>query len=282
MHPLVFLALPLLAFAGILLWIKLWVRRRNQRTRRPFKDMPRPAGWSLQSRTDDMMQEALTEAVIIGSMTVATCVASPKMDATSAFIISFSAATFIFLRLRRKMLAYANHSLGLSGEQLVGYQLDRLSSEEILVFHDIEVKKPGSKPWNIDHVALTRAGIFAFETKTRRIPRNGPEAHKLTFDGERIHYPAIKRWDRRSIEQARSAAEWLAKELTHRNATSIPVSPAVVMPGWYIERKARGNVTVLNENQLAGFLGNRPSILPETLFRALSNQLRDLSKVTFG
>lgn len=67
---------------------------------------------------------------------------------------------------------------------------DRLSSDSIRVFHDLEVIEPGRKPWNIDHIVLTSAGVFAIETKTRCKPNDtrprGHAAHKVIFDGQQL------------------------------------------------------------------------------------------------
>ena len=82
----------------------------------------------------------------------------------TALILGLISCSYFILRAKRRVLEYSNHRLGLLGEQVVGQILDRLSSETVRVFHDLEVIEPGKKPWNIDHVALTPAGVFAIET----------------------------------------------------------------------------------------------------------------------
>ena len=39
------LLFPGLTTVGFFLWFRLWIRRRNERSRRPFNDMPRPAAF---------------------------------------------------------------------------------------------------------------------------------------------------------------------------------------------------------------------------------------------
>lgn len=71
------------------------------------------------------------------------------------------------------------------------------------VFHDI----PGSGKWNIDHVAVGPAGVFAIETKyrTKKPGRNGARDHEATFDGNRIEF-ASGDYDARAAGQARDNA----------------------------------------------------------------------------
>jgi hypothetical protein len=55
----------------LLVWMKRFVSRREQRSRRPFDEMLRPAGWSLQNRMDYLMGEFTLNfmiAMMIGSV----------------------------------------------------------------------------------------------------------------------------------------------------------------------------------------------------------------------
>lgn len=281
------LFIPGIPMAVAFLWPVLWAKKRNKRSRRPFNDMPRPAGWSLQERTQDLLLAAMLEGILLITLGLFIGL-SGHLENPSPVIIAFATAGSLFfgVRLRNKLIAFANHSLGLQGEQLVGSVLDRLSSESIHVFHDIEIKLPGKRTWNIDHVALTPAGLFVFETKARRKPRllgsaaRGTE-HKVAFNGNELLFPnALK--DRQSLRQVRRNADWLAIKLSQANATSVPVSPAIVIPGWWIDRIGRGQVCALNEKQIKSYISVSPVTLPKQLFNAISHQLNELSKVSFA
>lgn len=181
------------------------------------------------------------------------------------------------------MVQYTNYRLGLLGEQVVGRILDHLSSDSVRVYHDLEVREPGRKPWNIDHVVVTPAGVFAIETKTRRKPResssNGQKGHQVVFDGSQMVFPEPMKPDRYGLEQAGRNASWLAGKLAELNGEPISVIPVLVFPGWWVEAKSKGPVAVMNAKQLPGFLSGRAPLLSPNRFRAISAQLEERSRI---
>jgi hypothetical protein len=200
--------------------MKWFVSRRDKQFRRPFDEMQRPAGWSLQNRMDHLMSEFTVNfmmAMMIGM--VAWALSFSKSIGTAVCLItSFFVCSFFFWKAAIIIQRYANHRLGFLGEQVVGQILDRLSSDTIRVFHDLEVSEPGKKPWNIDHVVLTPAGVFCIETKCRRKPRgitpDGQQGHKVIFDGQQLIFPHPMGTDRHGVDQATRNAKWLADKLS--------------------------------------------------------------------
>ena len=198
-------------------------------------------------------------------------------------IAGLGACSFFAFRATKTLRAYANHRLGMLGEQVVGQILDRLSSDTIRVFHDLEVIEPGKKPWNVDHVVLTPAGVFAIETKARRKPKDtAPDAqqgHRITFDGQQLIFPAPMLADRHGLDQAQRNANWLADKLTALNGTPIQVSPVLVFPGWWIDAKGKGPVSVLNPKALQGYLAGRKPVLSQAQVRAINAQLEERCRI---
>lgn len=279
------LLVPGIPLAVFCLWIWWFMRRLDKKSRRPFEDMPRPAGWSLQRRTNDLMEEALINAMaamMAGGIFWAfahTVTGTPWV----ILMIGLVACSIMLVRSARFLVRARNHRLGLVGEQVVGQILDGLSSDSIRVFHDLEIREPGGKPWNIDHVVLTPAGVFCIETKTRRKPRvespNGQKGYTLIFDGQQLIFPHPMKPDRHGLEQARRNATWLAEKLTSWNGTPINVTPALVFPGWWVEAKGKGEVAVLNHKQLRAFLNGRNTILPPDRQRAIAAQLDERCRI---
>jgi hypothetical protein len=271
--------LPVALFYG---WTSWWAKRRNARSRRPFKDMPRPAGWSLQSRCEDLISNYLMYSMLAvgaGGMGWVHYVLNDNLGV--ALLLMIPAMAILLYQAWRNLLSASNYRLGHQGEQIVGAVLDRLSSESVAIFHDLEIKEPGKKPWNIDHVILTRTGVFAVETKSRRKP-NSQEGHVITYDGTQLHFPQPMGSDRHGLAQAQRNAEWLAAKLSADNGVAIAVSPLLVFPGWYIKSTARGPVTVLNEKAIKSQLTIRTQMFSDERFNALASQLGNLSKVAFG
>jgi hypothetical protein len=280
-----FIAVPGLPLAVLFLWMRSKAKKREQQFRRPFDEMPRPAGYSLQKRTADIMDQFTEDLMLIifGGIAAWAVWLSDKHLLWVALVLGMVFCSVFAIRAKGRVITYWNHRLGLLGEQVVGLILDRLSSDSIRVFHDLEIIEPGKKPWNIDHVVLTPAGIFAIETKTRSKPKDtgpgGQAGHKVIFDGEQLLFPAPMQADRHGLAQSQSNADWLAGKLTDLNGTPIPVNPVLVLPGWWVEGKGKGPVAVLNPKGLPCFLTGRPNIFSDKQFRAINAQLDERCRI---
>ncbi len=269
----------------LLLWVLRFVARSQKTLRRPFDEMPRPAGWSLQQRTSDLMDSAMFNfmiAVTFGMTMWALAqgkVGSPSIYLTVGIIIN----SYFLIRCARTLLRVRNYRLGLFGEQVVGHILDGLSSESIRVFHDMEVRDPGGKPWNIDHIVVAPGGVFCIETKTRRKPiqdaADGQKGHQLIYDGHQIIFPKPMQPDRHGLDQAERNAQWLGEKLKSWNGCPVPVTPILVFPGWWVDAKARGPVVVLNPKGLVSFISNRSECLSEERQRAIAGQLEERCRI---
>lgn len=276
---------PGIPTVALLVWIKWFIHRRDKRSRRPFEEMPRPAGWSLQNRTAALMEDFTVYFIfanVVGLVAWALTI-SIKGSPAVYLGVGFVACCVLFYRASRSILSYVNHRLGLLGEQVVGQILDQLSSDSIRVFHDLEVREPGRKPWNIDHVVLTPAGVFAIETKTRRKPRgtapDGQEGHKVIFDGQQLNYPHPMGYDRHGLDQAQANATWLSGKLTDLNGCAVPATPVLVLPGWWVDRKGKSSIFVLNAKECANFFKGSPQTLTAERQRAIGNQLEERCRI---
>lgn len=85
--------------------------------------------------------------------------------------------------------------------------------------------------------------------------------------------------DRHGLEQAGSNARFLAEKLDALNGTPIPVDPILVLPGWWVDAKGRGSVTVLNSKGLRSFLNCRSPRLSDQQQRAISAQLEERCRI---
>ncbi|RYD38440.1 MAG: NERD domain-containing protein [Verrucomicrobiaceae bacterium] len=275
------LLVPGLPVASLILWMHFLVTKRDRRSRRPFDDMPRPAGYSLQKRTVAILDSCMQMVMLCLVMGVTTwgMYVSSRFPVWIPLGMGLAICSFLAVRAALLVNRYSNGNLGLLGEQLVGQILDQLSSDTVHVFHDLEVVEPGKPAWNIDHVVLTPAGVFAIETKARRKPRETENGHKVTFDGQQLIFPAPLKPDRQSLAQAGRNAGWLAEKLTALNGEPIPVIPAVVLPGWWVTGTGTGPVPAFNPKALKGFLSKRPTVLSPSRVRAIQAQLTERSRI---
>lgn len=265
--------------------MKWFIHCRDKRSRRPFDEMPRPAGWSLQNRTEGLLEDFTLYFMAANATGLVAWALANHAKGSPVFILGFGfvACGLLFYRASRSIRSYVNHRLGLLGEQVTGQILDQLSSDSIRVFHDLEIREPGGKPWNIDHVVVTPAGVFAIETKTRRKPRgtapDGQQGHKVIFDGQQLRFPAPMSADRHGLDQTQRNADWLAGKLTALNGCAVPVTPVLVLPGWWVEAKGKGPVSVLNPKGLRSFLNGRAPALSAERQRAITAQLEERCRI---
>lgn len=142
---------------------------------------------------------------------------------------------WLYRTLRHRQNLY----LGLDAETAVGQELNTLMFSGFRVFHDFPAEN-----FNIDHIAVGPAGVFAVETKGRAKPvkgRGNIDA-KVFSDGETLKFPD---WNETEpLEQARWQAKWLSKWLSSAVGQAVPVKPVLAIPGWFVEMTKRGDIVV--------------------------------------
>jgi hypothetical protein len=145
--------------------------------------------------------------------------------------------------------------LAREGEIAVGQYLEHLRGSGYQVFHDVL-----GQGFNVDHVVIGPAGVFTVETKTWSKPLRG-EA-RIVVEGERIIANGLEP-ERNPLVQAMAQASWLRSLLEESTGRMLPVRPAILFPGWFVERPPAGqsDVWVLNPKALPAFLGREPERL---------------------
>ena len=162
-----------------------------------------------------------------------------------------------FLLLRRETEAL---KLGREGERAVAEVLDGLRAEGCIVYHDVV-----GNGFNVDHVVLSRAGIFVVETKTVRKPPGSSRHATVSADEGRINAGGADLGSQ-PLEQAKASAGWIYRLLKESTGKGYSVKPCVVLPGWFVEpmnKENRRDVWVLNPKGLASFIANETMHLRE-------------------
>lgn len=121
---------------------------------------------------------------------------------------------------------------GLLAERVTGMQLNRLVAHGCLVLHDLPCEG-----FNIDHVVIAPRGVYAVETKSFRKPKNKPAnaPAKVKLDGNALVFEDFV--TAKPVEQSRRQAQWLARCLHESLKEPVPVSPAIALPGWYVDKE---------------------------------------------
>lgn len=261
-----------------LLRVSKWTRHRKG-VRPPFSDrLLRSPGQTLRRQIEDISDDVAT--YMIGASTLPLlfyCLylsqsgfagASGGLKTllwvvAGAFVIFALYKVTILIRKRRE------RRIGLAGEMAAGEELNRLMLDGYHVYHDFP-----SNRFNIDHILVGEAGVFAVETKARSKGRrgNGRGDAKVVYDGESLRFPGWMTSE--PMNQAKAQAVWLSRWLSGAVGESVKVMPIVTLPGWYIERKRRNGVPVLNPKQVKTYLDRKREVtLSKSMVKRICHQL---------
>jgi len=217
--------------------------------------------------------ERVRESAIDDNLVFLVITAVMTMTAGMQWLLGTPPATLFFITLaffagslayavprirrgRRKLRALRQ---GQDGERAVAEYLDTLAvTDGIRALHDIE-----GEGFNLDHVVISRHGIYVVETKTISKPP-GSDA-RIVFDGERVRLDGQEP-PRNPIDQARAGASWLRRLLKEALGRDYPVWPVLVFPGWFVETTPEGKkarIWVLEPKAIGPFLRREPMVLKD-------------------
>ena len=260
----------------------LILQNRRKSRRSPFTDnFLRSPGESLRSRLDEINDDLnanLVSAFILplifysGALTQAYFGEKP-LSASSIWILILITAAFeacFIYSLVRLINMRRKFRLGYEGEIAVGQELNQLLRDGYHVYHDFRADK-----FNIDHVVVGPAGVYAVETKTRRKPTtdNSRADARVEYDGKKLRFPD---WvDTKSLKQARDQAQWMEKWLSSKMYNPIGVKPALILPGWYVVDDTSSNgFPVINPKQFRSILNsNKGKKLDESMISRIKHLL---------
>lgn len=283
----------LLVFVGMTVGaVSLWRWSREWRgIRRPVREkMLRPPGNSLREQLekldDDFIGPFLFAVVLpplIATLIAAKTVLFRPISAPEAWlgliigIIFWLPSCYWLSRVIRKR---GDYFLGYQGEVAVAESLQELARKGCYLFHDLQPEKT----WNIDHIVVAPDSVLVVETKTRRkrSRRDDRSAHEVVFDGRLLHFPGWS--DTHGLEQAERNAGWVRDYLSKALAEPVMVEAVLALPGWWVRRKGRGKVYVVNPKEVRALVRGRggQSISPEKAKRmqqiahALEQKCRDV------
>lgn len=175
---------------------------------------------------------------------------------------------FEFYNKRKKL------RLGYDGEVAVGQELNQLMRKGYHVYHDFS-----ANGFNIDHIVIGPAGVFAVETKGRSKPLigNAKDEARAIYDGKSLKFPT---WtETKPLEQAKNQAEWLARFLTKAVGGRVEVIPVLVLPGWFVERISKNGIPVISNLKGFYFL-LKNNMLSENTIKRIAHQVEQKCRDT--
>lgn len=243
-------------------WLILRRRRLVRKERRSplTADLLRTPGHALRERLDDarldlafdVMQLMVFPALALAALYAAGLATGRHLSVWLLGVLALAWLGYAAVRvaaLRRRSAEMDRWRIGLDAELAVGQELDQLMRDGAIVFHDV----PGEQ-FNVDHVVIAPQGVFAVETKGYTKPNRGGGGEDATvvFDGKTLAFPT---WSgSKPLQQAERQAAWLARWLTSATGEPVHVAPVLALPGWYVDRRGRGDVLVFNGRELRGNL----------------------------
>jgi hypothetical protein len=264
--------IPIAVLSGFIFYAR-W-RRKKRRERPPIEDkLLRTPGYSLSGKIEDLNDtvQTLLVATVTSSLCFAFILTRPNPQNASADYLPLAVLALIpaicIVIILRKANKLRMFRFGLLGEQFMAEQLQTLAGYR--VFHDI----PGGGKWNVDHVAVGPAGVFAIETKCRskKPSRNNLREQDAVFDGKIIHFPWFE--DRKVVDQARANARWLGGMLTKATGERVTTQPIIALPGWLVTLKTNSDLKVLSGKQVPGYIASLPATLSPKAIQQISYQL---------
>ena len=269
------IALP--PFLGIFL-LGWKMKRVSAQKRDPFTEpLLRPPGESCRLTLDELIEKSLPQILLfITPIFVALSAYYAHVSIVSCLILlvlSCAFTLFMAKRLWDVAVKIGNYRLGFEGERAVGQELNQALSFGCKVFHDVQFDG-----YNIDHVIVAASGVYAVETKTRR-KGHEKNAHRVRYDGQKLIFPE---WEddyglEQALRNAKSLSVWLSKAV----GESLWVEPILTLPGWLVDRLAKGKVNVLNPKEIVGFISrNSQSTLSPQLILRISHQLEQKNVIS--
>ena len=258
LYPVFIIVILVYSCIGLLfLTIKLYqfLNRRKKR-RSPFtSDFLRGPGQSLLEQLDDINEDStyyLTVLFVTPILLYAFYISDLYSRqwpisvgyALYYFVPGIVVIGFLLYKLFRLLNSRRKIRLGYDGEVATGQELNQMMLQGYHVFHDFFADK-----FNIDHIVVGPAGVFAVETKARSKPTsdNRKDDAQVSYDGRCLHFPQWK--ETKPLEQAVNQARWLERWLSSAIGEPTTVRPVLALPGWYITRTSSVGIPVINPKQ---------------------------------
>lgn len=283
------------ALALLIVAATIWRRARRTRPRRSplVRRLLRGPGESLRNELEKVTSEMetwLASAMVSPLVVVAIHLSQSHIGGTpetavriaTSLVLGVGLTCYCVFRLSRTARTRDRLRQGLEGELAVGQELNMLMAHGYRVFHDLP-----AAGFNIDHVVVGPPGVFAVETKSRAKPvrGRGAEDARVVLDDGVLKFPG---WtERRPLEQAVRQADWLRKWLRDACGAPIPVQPALALPGWFVDRRAKPTMIVFNGTRPEkAFGGQHRHLLDEQTVQRVAHQLdqrcRDVEPTSGG
>lgn len=271
--------LPVIPLALAFFWIFKRIDKIRAGRKQPISEsVLRPPGESTRLKVEELEEKLFNHILwllvpaCMSSIMGAVPLKNPLFSMIFVTLLVGIGCWFVAKRIVKILDDRSNYFLGFRGERVVGEALNQLREKGYRIYHDLQFEK-----FNIDHAMVGSGGVFCFETKTKRKILS-KEGHRVSYDGKRLLLP--NGTDFEDLKQAISNAKALKEYIAKAAAESVSVQPVLVLPGWFIDRKGRGPVMVVNHKELSQILP-AAMILDADQIQRIAHQLEQKSLMEF-
>lgn len=248
--------------AAAMVWFWNYREQRSGRRNPLSQHLLRSPGQSIRDQIEDLRWNVailLCFTVLPGPLGIALYLADwvARERQPTAFVtgfLSLAVAISLAFLLRKLWVALSrvrDLRLGYEAELAVGQELNELGRLGYRVFHDVPVEE---REFNVDHVLVGPAGVFAVETKGRAKPegRKGRQGGwEVQYDGIGLQFPGW--FEKRPLEQAVAISSWVMNWLSSAVGERLTVQPMLMLPGWYIKRTSAKGILVSNGRHIDSY-----------------------------
>jgi hypothetical protein len=235
----------------------------------PLRDKPlRLPGQSVDDQIENQRMDIVT--YILFPTTIIALIAAQWVDSITpkssnsitvpsfiSWLILPGFLTYCAYRVYKALKTIERLKMARDGERIVAEELQTLVRSGATVINDVIADN-----FNIDHVVVSKHGIYLIETKTLSKPVK--KDAKITFDAENIYVDG-KTIERNPINQVKALSDWLQNLLKESTGIKFKIHPVVLFPGWFTEKMKGGeDIWVLNPKALPTFISNEPVSLKDT------------------
>ncbi len=277
--PIAALVVGMLPVAIVRYWL-IRQRKKNLRYSPLGTDLLRPPGHSIALKINELDNDILVWLFLLLTTPVfLTAVYLSQLSFGAGanwkplmFVIctaGVAAYAFFANRLWKLLYLRSRYVLGHEGELATAQFLDLLMLEGCRIFHDVP-----SACGNIDHVVISRSGVFSINSKGYSKPQKTKNVATVDYVAKTLtltqkSYPI-------PTEQVDAEANWLGKSLSQSVGETVSVEPLIALPGWQVRLvgKKYEDVCVFSpRNPSRYFLHSGPDRLSPALITRITYQL---------
>jgi len=249
-----------------------------------YDNLLRSPGQSLDEELDNLKDKILSKVSFLFTLTVVFTILIPILKLSYYFEILVILVFFIYsvLILSKRIETIRSLKLGRDGEKSVAQYLSvvarQLSKEDtnMHVYHDLV---DTVKQFNIDHVVVSKKGIFIFETKTYR--KDEGITNTITSNGKELFKNGYKMTNNIPL-QVKGQKQWLQSQLLQRTGKRYAIIPSIVFVGWYVESQKIGDINITTAKTLKHILENkyRDVLYDDEELKRITSAVHKLATVT--